>query len=129
LIARAINREFDKVQDINSPSGVWESKGEYLLKGGIRGMNNMLPNFKSTVRDVGEVAIPYSGRYTPESTATSYSRSSNYETNTYSPNFTLTISGTNDDRATARKVKRWVTEAINDTFEGMASKNKPVREV
>lgn len=122
-IAQAINSEFDKVQDIHSPSGVWESKGEYLLQGGIKGMWNMLPAFESTVQTVGEVAVPYSGRYTPENSTTSYSRSSSYETNTYAPNFNLTISGTNDDKATARKVKRWVNEAINDTFESMARKN------
>lgn len=66
--------------------------------------------------------------YTPESSATSYS-TNNTEYNTYSPQFNLTISGTSDDRSTARKVKKWIREAIDDTFDSFDSKNPKLREV
>jgi hypothetical protein len=41
----------------------------------------------------------------------------------------LTVSGTSDDRTTARKVKKWVQEAMEEVFEGIATKNPKVKEV
>lgn len=67
--------------------------------------------------------------YTPENSASSYYSNDSTEYNNYSPQFNLTISGTSDDRAMARKVKRWINEAINDTFDSYSSKNPKLREV
>lgn len=66
--------------------------------------------------------------YSPESNVAPQS-TSRTENNTYAPVFNLTVSGTSDDRATARKVKKWVKEAMDEVFEGMATKNPKVREV
>lgn len=60
---------------------------------------------------------------TPETDSGYHVETNHSEENTYAPVFNLTISGTNDDRATARKVKRWVKEAMNDTFESMSRRN------
>lgn len=68
-------------------------------------------------------------RYSPESTAESYSSTTVTEYNTYSPQFNLTISGTSDDRTMARKVKKWVKESIDETFDSFSSKNPKLREV
>lgn len=65
--------------------------------------------------------------YTPESDRTV--RGGNIEYNTYSPSFELTISGTNDDRTMARKVKRWVSEAMNEAFDSMERKSTRLQEV
>lgn len=65
--------------------------------------------------------------YTPE--GGSYSQSNNVENNNYSPVFNLTINGSSDERATERKVKRWVNDAINETFASMARKKPRLREV
>lgn len=51
------------------------------------------------------------------------------EYNTYSPSFSITISGTNDDRAMARKVKKWVSEAMEETFDSMSRKTTRLQEV
>lgn len=66
--------------------------------------------------------------YTPES---DYGGSTTTvaEYNTYSPNFTLNISGTGDDRAMARKVKAWIAEALEDMFDTFESKNPQTQEV
>lgn len=48
---------------------------------------------------------------------------------TYAPVFNLTISGSGDDRAMARRVKRWVEESMNEMFESMSRKSPRVREV
>ena len=127
-IAQAINREFDKVQKIHSPSKVWQEKGSFMLQGGIVGMEKTMPKLQQTAEKAGSMAMPYSGHYTPEST-TSYSHSRNTEHNTYSPYFSVTISGTNDDRAMARKVKRWIAEALDDTLSGYDDKNPQTQEV
>lgn len=66
--------------------------------------------------------------YSPESNVAPQS-TNRTENNTYAPVFNLTVSGTSDDRATARKVKKWVKEAMDEVFEGMATKNPKVREV
>lgn len=66
--------------------------------------------------------------YSPEKDSEYYS--SNYvENNTYSPQFTLNITGTNDDRTMARKVKNWVSEAMDDMFSTLESKSPRLQEV
>lgn len=57
-----------------------------------------------------------------------YYSSNSTENNTYAPVFNLTISGTNDDRTMARKVKRWVSESIEDTFDSYSRRNPKLRE-
>jgi SLT domain-containing protein/phage-related protein len=66
--------------------------------------------------------------YSPES-GTSQQGANRTENNTYAPVFNLTVSGTSDDRTTARKVKKWVQEAMEEVFEGIATKNPKVKEV
>ena len=65
--------------------------------------------------------------YTPENTTAAVNHHT--ETNVYSPQFTLNISGTGDDRAAARKVKRWIQEALDETFDSMARKNPRLQEI
>ena len=67
--------------------------------------------------------------YAPEHSSGEYVSSSSVENNTYAPQFTINISGTGDDRATARKVKQWVREAMEETFTSLESKNPKLREV
>ena len=128
-IAQAINREYRKVQDINSPSGEWEKYGAYQIQGDINGMKKSLPKLQSTVQEVGSISIPYADSYTPENSTTSYSSSRNAEYNSYSPQFSFTISGTNDDRAMARKVKKWIAEAWEDMLDTMDSKTPQTQKV
>lgn len=45
------------------------------------------------------------------------------ENNTYNPQFFLTVSGTTDDRSTARKVKKWVKDSFDECLESLARKN------
>ena len=66
--------------------------------------------------------------YAPEQNGNHYETNS-VENITYAPQFTLNINGTSDDRATARKVKRWVQEAIDETFESIERKNPRLQEV
>lgn len=65
---------------------------------------------------------------TPESTATR-TQAQSVEYNTYAPEFNLTINGTDNDRTLERKVKNWISEAMNEVFESAARRNPRVREV
>lgn len=68
--------------------------------------------------------------YTPENSMDSYYSGSNRtEYNTYSPQFSITVNGAEDARATERKVRRWVKESLAETFDNMSSKNPKLREV
>ena len=72
---------------------------------------------------------------TPQLTLPNYSPSgsvsttntSNSQTNNYSPQFTLNLSGT-VDRTTERTVKQWVKEAIEDTLESMSRTSPRITE-
>ena len=83
-------------------------------------------------RGVGTVSIPQpssmSLSYSPESDSGYYS-STSVETNTYAPHFELNISGTSDDRAMARKVKRWIAEAWEDMLDNFESKNPQTQRI
>lgn len=66
--------------------------------------------------------------YTPESSYTG-GKAEVVEYNTYSPTFNFTISGTGDDRAMARKVKRWVAEAWHEILDDYDSKTPATQQV
>ena len=84
-------------------------------------------------KGVGEISLPSQSSdvkvsYTPESDYSAYNRTV-IENNSYAPTFNLTIEGTSDDRAMARKVKKWIAEALDETFESMERKTTRLQEV
>ena len=104
-------------------------------------LSNILASIRYATSRYGSLSKAYRGvgysngtgtlkiaSYSPESSAdgSGYGRN---EYNTYSPQFTLNISGSSDDRETARKVKRWIKEAIDETFDSMARKNPRLQEI
>lgn len=128
-IAQTVKNTMNNALDIHSPSRELYKTGVYTGLGQINGMKSTLPEIQQTADKMGETSIPENDRYTPSSSPTTYSRSTTSENHTYSPTFNLTISGTNDDRTIARKVKKWVSEALEETFSSYESKNATVREV
>lgn len=76
--------------------------------------------------------VPYTlPQYTPESTVqTNITNRDESETVNISPSFTLNINGSNtDDRTMARKVKRWMREAVDDMAESMSRRNPRLQEI
>lgn len=122
-IANAINAEYQKVQDMHSPSRVWEKFGAFQIQGNIKGMEANLPLLKSTVQQAGEVGQP---KYRPEASHTTNNRTSN---TTYSPSFVLNMNGASATEANARKVKRMVKEAIRESYAEMGRANPQLLEV
>ena len=129
-MAAAIQKAFDIELDINSPSKVMEGKGMDTAMGQVVGMQKGIPYVESAAQDVARASIPYTSKYTPETdSSTIYNNGGNSEHTTIAPVFNLTISGTQDDRATARKVKQYVAQAIRESFDSLSRKNPVLREV
>lgn len=122
-IANAINAEYRKIQDIHSPSRVWEKFGAYQIQGNINGIENNLPKLETAVQQAGESSMP---RYAPESTTTTNNRTSY---NTFNPSFTLNMNGASATDSNKRKVTKWVREAIKSTFDEMSRANPQLIEV
>lgn len=127
-IASSIKNTIDDAMDINSPSKVTFESGTYIGEGLALGMQNAIKGVQLAANDLSLASMPYSS-YTPESSSTTYNNGGNSEYTTVSPVFNLTVSGTQDDRATARKVKQWVAQAIQETFESLERKTPVLREV
>ena len=66
--------------------------------------------------------------YTPEDSGDNYVNNT-VENNNYSPQLHFHISGTNEDRILARKIKRAVSEAFTDMVDGIDRSNPKLREV
>lgn len=128
-IAQTVKNTMNNALDIHSPSRELYKTGVYTGLGQINGMKSTLPEIQQTADKMGQTAIPDdNNRYAPSASPATYSRSTTSENHTYSPTFNLTISGTNDDRTMARKVKKWISEALEETFSSYESKNATVRE-
>lgn len=128
-MASTVKEAVETAMDINSPSRVMFKIGEYVGLGKVGGMESTIPKIKQTAQNMSEAAVSPNANYTPESSSTSYTRNSTSEYTNYSPTFNLSISGTNDDRTMARKVKRWVSEAMDDMCESFERKSGVVREI
>lgn len=126
-IASAISRTIDNALDINSPSRVMIEKGEHTGGGFAIGMQNSIPEIKAATNEISYASIPYASSYSPE-TSSNYYNGGSSDYYSISPSFTLTISGSQDDRALARKVQRYVSEAMEKTFESLERKNNVYRE-
>ena len=118
-IAQAVQDAYDVELDINSPSKVMIDKGDDTVMGQVIGMRKRLPDVQDAATDVAAAAVPrYTRTYSPDTdSSTIYNNRSSSEYTTISPSFNLTVSGTQDDRAMARKIKRWINESIQETFE------------
>lgn len=128
-MANVIKSTTESAMDINSPSKVMYKIGEYVGLGKVNGMESTIPKIKQTAQNMSEATVGNNTNYTPENTSTSYTRNVSSENTNFAPVFNLNISGTNDDRTMARKVKQWVTDTIDDMFASYESKSGAVREV
>lgn len=131
-IGTGISKSLNGSLDIHSPSGVTEETGEYTGLGLVKGMEGVGGKVKSTARTVGDVAArniaPYKSRYSPE-TSQSADNSSSSQVNNWNPVFNLTLNGASASDSNERKVKRWVKEALKESYESMGRTNPRLQEV
>lgn len=104
-------------------------KGMQVLPAGLTAkiMGKNTPTYRYA-DGVGSAVSSFNSNnsYVPSSMPSSSNSMTEY--NTYSPQFNLTVNGTND-RDTERKIKRWIDEALNEAFSSMERKNPRLREV
>lgn len=106
-------------------------------------LSNILASLRYAKSRYGSLAKAYQGHgyasgvgaagvhlpvYSPASSVGASSTNYSRETNYYSPSFSLSMNGTTD-RTTERTIKKWVYEAIQETFESMERANPCVQEV
>lgn len=125
-MASKIQKAFDVKMQINSPSKVMFEKGSYVGQGLVKGMESTTPSIQMAAQHMGSASMPFD-TYSPDA-GNVYNSSSSSEQTSVAPVFNLTISGSTDDRSLARRVKQWVSESINETFESMERRNRLVRE-
>ncbi len=133
---------------LNPPSvpsfGVdWYAKGGIMTQPTMFGINNgramvggeagpeaILPldKFWNNLKQYTEENQIFNNTNTSNSYETVNRSNSHTEYNTYSPQFHLTITGSDDDRALKRKVKNWVKEGMNEAFESMMRRTESIQE-
>lgn len=121
--------EGPNAMNVGSPSKTMYKIGEFVGQGKINGMESTIPKIRQTAQDMSDATVGANTQYTPQNSSTSYTRNVTSENTNFAPVFNLTISGTNDDRTMARKVKQYVTDAMDDIFSSYESKSGAVREV
>lgn len=122
--AQAIDSATRNTLGIRSPARVMIANGEDTGMGQVVGMERTLPKLRSTATELGEASVPYARSYSPEgNTAGGSLKTERHESYSIAPQFNLTINGAADPRAEERRVKRWIKEALDDTFQSMGRKN------
>ncbi len=134
-IAAAVKSATAGVLNIHSPSKEMYKLGRYTGQGQALGMKSTIPEIQSTSQEMSGAVLdasysPVQSAYSPESDAQNVNATSrSVESNTYAPQFNLTIGASEEDRVMERKVKLWIREALDDTFATMRSKSPRLREV
>ena len=127
-MASAIQRAFNVSLDIHSPSRVMMKSGGNVVGGVVKGMRAEFPDVRDTARDMGYITRRAYDGYAPSASTVSTYNSYGGSSTSIAPVFNLSISGSQDDRVLARKVKGYVSEAIRDTFDSLDRKMGDVRE-
>lgn len=131
-IAAGIKDTVNGALDIHSPSRVMEESGEYTGLGLVKGMQNLEGKVARTARGIADQAAssmsPMRSRYSPDSAAVPVSQPGS-QVNTWNPVFNLTLNGASASDSNERKVRRWVKDAIKESYEGIGRTNPRLQEV
>jgi hypothetical protein len=127
-MVNSVNTEFDRLQDIHSPSKVWFKKGAYLGEGQVLGMKSTIPKIERTTASMSDASKPLAG-YTPDNSSVSNNSSSNLQTNHISPNFTLNIHSNTNNRQLEYQIKRWIRQAMDDSADSLIRRRPRITEV
>lgn len=127
-MATAISKTIASAMKINSPSKVTIKQGQYVGEGYALGITQTIPEVQTAANQMSAVSVPYYNSYSPENSTAVYNTGGDTDNTTISPTFNLTITGSQDDRALARRVKEYVSDAIRETFASMDRKVGNLRE-
>jgi hypothetical protein len=133
-IVTAANTEFDRLNEIHSPSKVWYRKGAYLGEGQVLGMKSTIPKIENATNEITQVTNPVPSGVGGGASGSSQSigksqniyNNGNGGGNTF--NFDVHIhdrSGGND-RELARLFKEAARELMNEANDSFGRKNPRV---
>lgn len=117
-IANAINREFEKIEDINSPSKVWRKYGSYLVEGLTIGIADTVPKGKQSAEGLAE-------RYSPDFIALRRATNGQNNSTTIHAPVTIRIANTNEFKSDAdislftRRLANSIAQQIGMQLEGV----------
>lgn len=117
-IANAINREFERIEDINSPSKVWRKYGAYLVEGLTIGITNTVPRGERSAEGLAE-------QYSPDFTALRRATNGQSTNTTIHAPITIRIANSNEFKSDAdittftRRLANSIAEQIGMQLEGV----------
>ena len=128
-IANNIKSTIDSAMEVNSPSRVMFETGSFIGQGLELGMLDTVSEIQGAAFEMSMAADPYFGSYSPDSDSGNiYNSGGNSEYTTISPVFNLSVTDTQNDRVLARKIKRFISEGIDEAFESIGRNNPNRRE-
>ena len=131
-IAKSAGNAIKGFLGIKSPAkltiGYGENTGEGLVVGMDRLKRKVTQSAEGLSTQISTNIEPSVNRYTPSGSSVSNTSNRNV-TNHFSPSFTLNMNGASATDSNKRKVKQWVKESIQETFESMGRTNPDLCEV
>ena len=131
-VAKSAGNAIKSFLGINSPAkltiGYGENTGEGLALGMDKLKRKVTQSAEGLSTQISTNVEPSVNRYTPSSSGVSNTSNKNV-TNHFSPSFTLNMNGASATDSNKRKVKQWVKESIQETFESMGRTNPDLCEV
>lgn len=117
---------------INSPSKLMIEYGNYTGEGLVLGVQDMDKEVAKATRGLGATidanVSPKVNSYTPSSSGVSTTNNRS-TVNNFNPQFTLNMNGASATESNKRKIKKWVKESIQETFESIGRVNPELCEV
>ncbi len=131
-VAKSAGNAIKNFLGINSPAKLTIGYGQYTGEGLVSGMQDLKGKVGKTAEGLSATIStkiqPSVQSYTPSSSSISNTRNSNV-TNNFNPQFTLNMNGASATESNKHKVKQWVKESIQETFESMGRTNPELCEV
>jgi hypothetical protein len=131
-VAKSAGNAIKSFLGINSPAkltiGYGENTGEGLALGMDKLKRKVTQSAEGLSTQISTNIEPSVNRYTPSGSSVSNTSNRNV-TNHFSPQFTLNMNGASATDSNKRKVKQWVKESIQETFESMGRTNPDLCEV
>ena len=118
-IANDVQNTINQSLKVNSPSRVAMETGSFFGRGLALGLEKTRPQVRMAATDMAGVVRGYADPVRGTGGTTIANDRSRTQNNTYAPQFTLNLNGASATPANERKVRKWVRQAINDSFDGL----------
>ena len=127
-IAESVAATIGREQDFNILlSGIIDKSSNFVLD--TQKMREKATATEGLNTTVETTLKPTVNAYTPSASSVNNTTTNRSTTNNFNPQFTLNLNGASATESNKRKVKQWVKESIEETFESMSRTNPELCEV